>query len=47
MASATVGDGWAVYEYDGAAWTAVDLGPVVCEGVVRGAPADVRKAIDC
>ena len=35
-----------VYEYDGAQWNAVDLGPVVCEGVVSGAPSDVRKALN-
>ncbi|MEY9926601.1 hypothetical protein ABH926_001223 [Catenulispora sp. GP43] len=47
LSSASVGDIWAVYEYDGAAWYAVDLGPAICEGVIRGAPADVRKAADC
>ncbi|WP_228563973.1 serine/threonine-protein kinase [Catenulispora rubra] len=47
IASVTFGDAVAVYEYDGAQWTGVDLGTAICEGVVRGAPSDVRKSIGC
>jgi hypothetical protein len=47
LASASYGDASIVYEYDGAQWNAVDLGTAVCEGVVRGAPTDVRKALNC
>ena len=47
LTSVTYGDVEALYEYDGAAWTVVDLGSVICEGVIRGAPADVRKAVNC
>ena len=47
LASATYGNASIVYEYDGAQWTAVDLGTGLCEGVVRGAPSDVRKALSC
>ena len=45
--SASYGDAAVVYEYDGATWNAVDLGTDVCQGVVRGAPADVRTSLNC
>jgi len=45
--SASYGDASVVYEYDGAAWNAVDLGTDVCQGVVRGAPSDVRSSLNC
>jgi eukaryotic-like serine/threonine-protein kinase len=47
LASVSYGDVWAAYEYDAGAWDAVDLGPLICGGVIRGAPADVRKAANC
>ncbi|MEY9907666.1 serine/threonine protein kinase [Catenulispora sp. MAP12-49] len=45
--STSYGNASVVYEYDGAGWQAVDLGTSLCEGVVRGAPADVRNALSC
>lgn len=45
--STTYGAASVVYEYDGATWNAVDLGTDVCQGVVRGAPADIRKSLNC
>ncbi|MEY9858223.1 serine/threonine protein kinase [Catenulispora sp. GAS73] len=47
LTSVSFGNAVVVYEYDGAQWTAVDLGTAICEGVVRGAPSDVRKSIGC
>ncbi|MEZ0111858.1 hypothetical protein ABH920_005876 [Catenulispora sp. EB89] len=47
LTSVSFGNAVVVYEYDGAQWTAVDLGSAICEGVVRGAPSDVRKSIGC
>ena len=45
--STTYGEAAVVYEYDGASWNAVDLGSDVCQGVVRGAPSDVRTSLNC